>query len=422
MNTSDGNRALTVALPQDNETLASAARSLDDGFLAMLGHEMRNPLSALSNALELWPSMMPDALQMEELRRLMLRQVEQLVRFSDDLVNAARGEHTLAFRRGRVDLKRIVDAACEEVRPFAERRGHKLTVNLPVEPILVFGDSLRLIQAFANLLQNAVKFTERNGNLDVAVERQAERTAIRVRDNGVGMLPHRLPSIFEAHPERLREYGIANDGLGIGLPLVKRIIDEHGGIVTAHSDGPGLGSVFTVFLPALSAAPGCPLPLSPSAGVVPNRSRRQLPNQRIMVVDDQKCLADLLAKMLRSLGQTVTVSDNGASAIQITLEERPEVVFLDIVMAGLDGYEVARRLREHPALDGMRLVAVSGRGDENSKRQAFEAGFDDYLVKPVSISELAELLERELTVTPLTNTTARSKGNPRSSPKHWNIK
>jgi CheY-like chemotaxis protein/two-component sensor histidine kinase len=420
MNTSYERRASLVDATQNSETSSLAASSRDDGFLAMLGHEMRNPLSALSNALELWPSTMRDASQMDELRRLMKRQVEQLLRFSDDLVCAARGEYQLAFHRNQVDLKRIVEAACEEVRPFAERRGHKLTVRVPAEPILVYGDSLRLIQVFANLIQNAAKFTVGKGSLDVFVEELGDLAVIRVRDNGTGIELIRLPSIFDAHQERAWQYGIANDGLGIGLPLVKRIVEEHGGNITAHSDGPGYGSTFTVFLPTMSSAPG--YKPSPSPPVASSRSQRQLPNHRILVVDDQRCLAGLLAKMLRSLGQTVTVCDSGVTAIQIALDERPEVILLDIVMASLDGYEVARRLREHPALDGMRLVAVSGRADENSKRQAAEAGFDDYLVKPVSISELAELLERELTVAPLTTSAARSQRNSRTSLKHRKTK
>jgi CheY-like chemotaxis protein/two-component sensor histidine kinase len=393
MNTFYENRASQVDPPQASETPFLAADSRVDGFLAMLGHEMRNPLSALSNALELWSSTTPDALELAGLRSLIQRQVEQLVRFSGDLVNAARGERTLAFRRREMDLKRTVEAACEEVRPYAECRGHTLTVNLPEEPMLVYGDALRLIQAVANLVQNAAKFSGRNGAIDVVAKRQGDWAAVTVRDNGAGIELHRLPSIFEAHPEQSREYGAANDGLGIGLPLVKKIVDEHGGHLTAQSDGLGFGSIFTVFMPMPSVVPDSELPVSPSLAIAHSRSSRQLPNQRILVVDDQRCLAGLLAKLLRSLGQVVAVSEDGASAIQIALDERPDIVFLDIVMRGLDGYEVARRLRAIPALDGVRLVAVSGHSDDRSKFLAFEAGFDDYLVKPVSISELIELLE-----------------------------
>jgi CheY-like chemotaxis protein/two-component sensor histidine kinase len=336
---------------------------------------------------------MPDALQMDELRSLMLRQVEQLVRFSEDLVSEARGDHALTFRRDQVDLKRIVESACEEVRPFALRRGHTLTLNTPADPIVVSGDALRLIQAFANLVQNAAKFMERNGCFEVTVDRQGEWATVRVRDNGRGIESHRLPLIFGAHPERVHEYGLANDGLGIGLPLVKRIVEEHGGNITALSDGAGQGSAFTVFLPIQSAVLQCQLPLVPPLAVGNNGISRQLRARQIMVVDDHQCLAGLLAKMLRSLGQAVTISNDGAAAIEIAREMRPEIVLLDIVMCGLDGYEVARRLRKIPALDGVRLVAVSGRSDERSKRLALEAGFDDYLVKPVSMSELVILLE-----------------------------
>jgi CheY-like chemotaxis protein len=399
MNASYGNPASNVDASNEIETPSLAVSSRNDEFLAMLGHERRNPLSALSGALELWPITIPDSVQSDGLRDLMLQQVEQLLRLSNDLVNAARGAHSLDFRRDQVNLKRPIAAACEEVRPFAERRGHKLKLNLPAEPLIVCGDALRLVQVFANLVQNAAKFTGENGKLDIVVERHGEWAAVRVRDNGKGIEPRRLALMFAVHPPQARTSEHGNDGLGIGLPLVRRIVEEHGGNVTAHSDGPGQGSVFTVILPLLNIATGDKPPVSPHSEH--HRGTPHLPNQRIVVVDDQRCLAEMLAKMLRSLGQTVTVSENGASAIQIALDERPEVIFLDIVMCGLDGYEVARRLRGHAALDGVRLVAVSGHSDQRSKRLAFEAGFNNYLVKPVSMSELVKLLECATITTPI---------------------
>lgn len=364
-----------------------------EDVLATLGHELRNPLCALSHVLEIWPSAKQDPVQMEQLRSIMQRQVRQLTCLSEDLLDSAgsmQGKFTL--RREHVPLGQLIDGACEEVRPFINRCGHALTVQLPTEPIAVYGDPSRLLQVFANLLQNAAKFTNQNGSLCVAVESQDGMAAVRVRDNGPGIEEHRLPAIFDPMTPVNGEHRPANAGLGIGLRLVRTFVELHGGSVAVHSAGPGQGSEFTVLLPLSDdAAPvRQPAPRQPVVG--PDGHGHQPPMHRIVVVDDDRSMRELLARLLRMIGQSVTVASHGEMAVRMVLELRPQVVFLDLMMHGMGGCEVARQLRSHPELAGLVLIALSGNADEASRRQADEAGFDRYLVKPAGLSELVEAL------------------------------
>ena len=364
-----------------------------DEFLATLGHEMRNPLSALSNALQVWPDALHDPAQMEALRHIMLRQVRQLTRLSDDLLDVARIAHgKLELRREYVELRQLIDGACEEVRPFIDDCGHALTVNVPTEPLVVFGDPSRLLQVFANLIQNAAKFTGRNGSLCITAEPRERMAVVRVRDNGPGIDERLLPAIFEAFTQADGARTSANDGLGIGLRLVKTIVELHGGSVAVWSQGLGRGSEFTVQLPVLNDAMHGKHPAQQQPAAGDDGHSQGLPAHRIVVVDDDRLPAELLAQMLRSIGQDVTVANCGATAIRTVLDARPQVVFLDIVMRGMDGCEVARQLRGHTELPGPVLIALSGNGDEDNKRRAMQAGFDKYLVKPTSIAVLAETL------------------------------
>jgi signal transduction histidine kinase len=244
---------------QRAENLLLDARRRTDEFLATLGHEMRNPLSALSNALQVWPT--HDPALMEELRGIMLRQVRQLTHLSDDLLDVARiAQGKLELRREQIGLRELIEGACEEVRPFIERCGHALTIKLPHEPITIHGDPSRLLQVFANLIQNAAKFTGRNGRLTVTVEAHQGMAVVRVRDDGPGIELDLLPLLFEVVPPVDKPRAPVNDGLGIGLRLVKTIVELHGGAVAAHSEGLGKGSEFTVQLPASVGAPPGQLP------------------------------------------------------------------------------------------------------------------------------------------------------------------
>jgi CheY-like chemotaxis protein/two-component sensor histidine kinase len=374
------------------ETPQRAANRRIEKVLATLGHEIRNPLSALSHALEIWPSVQNDQTEMAELRSLMQRQVRQLIRLSDDLMDGSRiAQGEFILRREHVLLRQLIDDACEQVRPFVDRCGHALTVTVPDEPIAVYGDPSRLLQVFANLIQNAAKFTGRNGRLCVTVERLDGMAVVQVCDNGPGIEEHMLSEIFEAFAQVKGTHGPENDGLGIGLRLVKTIVELHGGSIAARSAGLGQGSEFTVLLPLSDDRGLGHRPAAQPVAEVNGHGRRPSAYQ-IVVVDDDRSIGELLASLLHTIGHSVTVADNGATAVRMVLDERPQVVFLDLVMHGMDGCEVARQLRDKPELDGLVLIALSGYGDEESRRRAEEAGFDKYLVKPIGIATLAETL------------------------------
>lgn len=377
---------------QAEKRFLEAMRRMDD-FLATLGHEMRNPLSALSNALEVWPSAKHDPELMEELRGIMQRQLRQLTRLSDDLLDVARiAQGKLELHREHVEVRQLMDAACEEIQPFIDCLDHTLSAEMPAEPVVIYGDTSRLLQVFANLIQNAAKFTPRNGSLCVTVESQNGVAVARVRDNGRGIEPHRLPAIFDRASPMNEPHASHNEGLGIGLQLVKAIVELHGGDVTARSKGLGHGSEFIVRLPLADiAANALSLPMKRHNSKRDGEVRRPH-TYRVLVVDDERSSAELLAQMLRSLDQSVTVAYNGTMAIQMVLEERPQIVFLDIVLHDIDGCEVARQFRERVELDGLVLIALSGNGDEENIRRAMSAGFDKYLVKPTSHAVLAEVL------------------------------
>jgi CheY-like chemotaxis protein len=263
---------------------------------------------------------------------------------------------------------------------------------MPSWPVFVYGDSSRLIQAFANLIQNAAKFTERDGLLEISVAGQDGTAVIRIKDNGAGFAEHMRTTIFEAFTQVEGNVPLGQRGLGIGLRLVKTIVELHGGTVTARSEGLGQGSEFTVQLPAVDGASPVPPEVADPTAARGDVRAEAPPAHRIVVVDDDRSSAELLARMLRSIGQTVWVANDGATAIRTVLEERPQIVFLDIVMRGLDGCDVARALRGHLELDGLVLITLSGSGDEVTRRRALDAGFDKYVVKPTSIAALAEML------------------------------
>ena len=360
-------------------------------FFATLGHEMRNPLSALSYAIEVWPGCEADPIRLGKLRLTMRRQVSQLIRLSDELQDVARiAQGKLQLRREHVSLTRSIEEACEQIRPFIDRCGHAMTVRFPSEPVWVDGDRSRLIQVFANLIQNAAKYTDGNGSLSVTVESQGETAVVRVCDNGQGIEPRLLPSIFDRFVQDSQTIGIDRGGLGLGLTLVKTIVELHGGTVAAESAGSGQGSEFAVHLPRLNDSPHNPQTAAPPHVAGPNRPLS--PAYRIVVVDDDRSNRELLARLLLNRGQSVSVAGDGATAVRMVLDERPQVVFLDLMMRDMDGYEVARRLRGEPQLTGLVLIALSGSGDEGSREQAREAGFDNYLVKPASVATLVEAL------------------------------
>lgn len=373
-------------LRQRASELAEAARRKDE-FLAMLAHELRNPLASISNALEVWPLVENNPAEVDELRALMDRQSRQMIRLIDDLLDVSRiTRGRIKLRRDKVDLATAVEGAIESVRPFLDSCKHRLDVDLPDTPIAVDGDVGRLVQIFGNILHNAAKYTPPGGHIAVRINRAGESVVVRIRDNGPGIPREMLAAIFDMFIQVDQTLDRAHGGLGLGLTLVRSLVELHGGTVEAKSAGPGAGSEFVIRLPV---APDSPRSDEPRSEPPPPAS---LATWRVLVVDDVRALAKTLALMLRSLGQETRIEHDGPSAIQAARDFAPQVIFLDIAMPGMDGYEVARRLREEPAVRNAILVALTGFGQEEDRRKAFEAGFDYHLVKPASIDALQQIL------------------------------
>ena len=374
---------------QMEEALGDADRRKDE-FLATLAHELRNPIAPLSNALQLWPTVENDRQQMEELRAMMERQMQQMIRLIDDLMDVSRiTRGKIQLRLQPVDLGTVIAGAVEAIQPMIESRAHELTVNVQDEPLIVQGDVARLTQTLGNLLQNAAKYSGRNGKIAITAWRQGDEALVSVRDNGPGIPRHMLAQIFEMFEQVDQTLDRSFGGLGLGLTLVKRLVELHGGSVEAYSDGPGSGSEFVVRLPVADhAAPARAESRRPGQA----NSTNGLPQHRIVVVDDVAASAKTLGMMLESIGQEVHIAQDGPSAIDRVLAVRPDVVFLDIAMPGMNGYEVARQLRGNDQLRSVSLVALTGYGQEEDRRRAIEAGFHHHLTKPASIDQLVRLL------------------------------
>jgi PAS domain S-box-containing protein len=359
-----------------------------DQFLAVLAHELRNPLSPVSNALQLMPHVMNDREELEHLRVVMERQVHQMVRLIDDLMDVPRiTRGKINLRRERVDLRGVIEGVVESVQPMVESQSHHLTVTLAEEPLDVNGDAARLTQVISNILNNAMKYSVRNGAIAVSACRSGEFVVARIRDDGPGIPPHLLAEIFEPFRQIDRSLDRSQGGLGIGLWLTRQLVEMHRGTVEARSEGTGKGTEFVVTLPAAAPvddedAPRTPLPAP--TGVIDRH--------RILVVDDFEESAETLVTVLQTIGQEAVAVYDPMVAIEWTLANHPDVVFLDIAMPGLDGYGVARRLREHPELRDTVLVALTGYGQQGDRKRALEAGFDVHLTKPSDIGAIKDLL------------------------------
>ncbi len=366
-----------------------------DEKLAILGHEIRGPLSALSYALEALPSSMDDPRLTENLLKIMGRQVSQLTRLCNDLLDSgriARGQ--LAIQLGVVNLSETLQNACEEIKPFLDQCGHTVTVALGDKPLTLMGDDSRLTQVFANVLHNSAKFCARYGRLHVSVENENGAAVIRFHDNGRGMSAQELRNLFVPDkPLRIRSEA-GGEGLGIGLRLAKTIVELHDGTIEAFSEGLGHGSTFVVRLPGVSEISAEKIDaLSLDCTGFGGRGV-PLPRYRIVVVDDDRSMRLLMSRLLEKLDQSVTVADNGDTALKSISEIRPHVVFLDLQMHGISGHNVARRLRSRVELNSTVLIALSGSADAASRKRAAESGFDQYLVKPTSMAELTQTLRR----------------------------
>jgi signal transduction histidine kinase/integral membrane sensor domain MASE1/ActR/RegA family two-component response regulator len=362
-----------------------------DEFLAMLGHELRNPLAPLRNAVHLLgvPGASPASL--ERAREVMERQIDTLRRLVDDLLDVSRitrGKIQLSI--GRVDLVNVVHAAVETVRPMVESQRHALSVSVRDGAMEIDGDATRLEQVLANLLNNAAKYTEPGGRIWIDVARDGDAACVRVRDTGIGIAPELLPRVFEMFTQADRSLARSKGGLGIGLTLVRRLVELHGGTVTAHSDGVGRGSEFLVRLPARSGSPAADRAPADAPASVPSGGTRR----RVLVVDDNGDAAETLAAVLRAWGHDACTARDGPSALEVAARFAPDTFLLDIGLPGMDGYELARRLRADERHRAALLVALTGYGQAEDRRLSREAEIDHHLVKPVDLEELARLLHR----------------------------
>jgi PAS domain S-box-containing protein len=369
------------------EALREADRRKDE-FLAMLAHELRNPLAPLRNAVQLLKVAGSDGAAVARARALMERQVEYLVRLVDDLLDVSRVlRGKVQLRRERLALAAAVGRAVEIAQPAIDAGGHALEVELSEEPVWLEGDPIRLAQVIANLLTNAAKYSERAGRIWLSGGREGTEAVVRVRDTGVGISAELLPHIFQLFVQADRSRGLAQGGLGVGLTVVRSLVELHGGRVTAHSEGPGRGSEFVVHLPAVPQAAGEPEARFGPALAAP-------PRRRVLVVDDNVDAAESLGELLRLEGHEVRVAHDGPSALEAAAVGRPELVVLDLGMPGMDGFEVARRLRRLPGLEGVVVVALTGWGQDDDRRRSREAGFNHHLVKPAGPEAIQQLLAK----------------------------
>lgn len=395
----DGEIAMWVGTNTDihdqkqSEAMLREEHHRKDQFLALLAHELRNPLAPLSNAIQVFPSVQNDPAHCTTLLGIMQRQVRQMTRLIDDLLDLARiTTGRMRLRRERIVVENVVSAAVEAVQPLVCERQHKLTVRLPEEELWLDADSARLAQILINLLHNAAKYTDSKGQLSLDVERSGTDVLFRVRDNGAGIAREMLVKIFDLFMQIDLTLDRAQGGLGIGLTLVRTLVELHDGSVTASSDGIGKGSEFIVRLPLLNVTA-----LPPSSTNGEHRTQLMpstLPVLHILVVDDVQASAKTFALMLQTLGQVVEVAFDGPTAISLAKEKQFDLVFLDIAMPGMDGLEVARRLRSIPEFGGTMLVALTGFGQEEDRVHSLHAGFNDHLTKPTSLDLLKEVLLR----------------------------
>jgi CheY-like chemotaxis protein/two-component sensor histidine kinase len=319
------------------------------------------------------------------------RQVEHLTRLIDDLIDISRiNRNSLQLRTQRIELAEVVNSAVESSRPLIEQRGHVLEVTLPSEPVFLDGDLVRLAQVFLNLLNNAAKYTEPGGRIRLTAERQGDEVTVRVADTGVGIPAEKLPHLFELFFQVDRSLERSQGGLGVGLSLVQRLVELHGGRVDAHSDGVGQGSVFNVRLPVRDETRGAPSGLEPGG----NGAARPPAARRILVVDDNRDSADLLAMLLQLAGNDAHAAYDGVEAVEAARRLRPDVALLDIAMPRLSGYDACRVIRAEPWGRQMTLIALTGWGQDADRRRTEEAGFDAHVVKPVDPDTLLSLLDR----------------------------
>jgi PAS domain S-box-containing protein len=368
--------------------LQEAAQRKDE-FIAMLAHELRNPLAVIGNSLQLLR--LDDSLSpsVEKLREIMEQQSNHLTRLVEDLLDASRiTRGSIELRRETIDLASVVANAVQTARPLIDDAGHHLAVTLPSTPVLLNADPVRITQVLSNLLTNSAKYTPSGGQIWLTGRRKDGGAQLSIRDTGVGIPADMLPHVFDMFTQVESSLSRARGGLGLGLALARKLVELHGGRIEAHSDGKGKGSEFVVWLPTDAVSAQLSTHLQASELI---RTSVEVP-RKVLVVDDMKAAAFVLSSLLAKLGHRVETARHAAAALDAVDKQRPDVVFSDIGMPDIDGYELARRLRQMPNMAGVVLVALTGYGQEKDRQRAVEAGFDYHLVKPVSLGALEELM------------------------------
>ena len=374
---------LEEELRQRLDQLATADRHKNE-FLAMLAHELRNPLAPVRNALHILKMPGIDRYIVEQAQGVLDRQVGQMVRLVDDLLDVSRiVRGRIELRPERLEISTIVKRALETAQPTIDAHGHQVLVSLPSQPVFVQADLVRLSQVISNLLINAAKYTPQASQIRLTAERAGNEVVLRVQDSGSGIAPELLPHIFDLFVQANRSLARSEGGLGVGLTLVKRLVEMHRGSVSAASPGPGQGSEFCVRLPVLSERPVADKE-RPARPTAPS----DLPSRKVLVVDDNVDAAESAAMLLRLWGHEVRTVHDGPSVFQVVRDFQPEVILLDIGLPGMTGYEVAQRLRAQPEFESLVLAAMTGYGREEDRRRSQEAGFDVHLTKPLDPHKL----------------------------------
>jgi len=365
-----------------------------DVFLATLAHELRNPLAPLTAAVQLIAADPDRREQIGQLAAMMSRQLDQLVRLIDDLLDVSRiTSGKLNLRSEPANLAECIQGAIDQSRPLIESRQHTLHVDLSAEPLVVRGDKVRLAQIVSNLLINAAKYTPPGGRIELAASRRADDVEIVVRDNGIGIPLPMQSRIFQLFAQIDSSTTRSSGGLGIGLTIVKTLVEMHRGAIRAQSEGPGRGSTFTIRLPLIVAPPASAKDSAPDSVPAPAEpANGPLQELRVLVVDDNESAAHLMSRLLQKLGQEVHVASSGPVALTELPQLQPDIVISDVAMPGMSGYDLAREIRRLDLPQRPYLVAVTGYGQESDRQEALAAGFDKHLTKPVGVDTLEQLL------------------------------
>ncbi len=380
-------------LLEESRGQAAALQEADrrkDEFLATLAHELRNPLAPLRNGLQVLKLAEGDVERTTAARELMERQLSHMVRLVDDLLDISRiSQGKFELKRDRVSVSSVVEAAIEASRPTLEAGGHSFTLSLPNQPLLLNADPTRVAQMVSNLLTNAGKYTPDGGRIELSVFADDTDVFFRVKDTGVGIPSEMLPRVFEIFTQVGRTLDRAQGGLGIGLALVKQLVDMHSGSISAESEGVGRGSTFTIRLPHDSRKAGVVESLASHSKVT---TPATLDSRRVLIVDDNIDGAESMATLLELSGHTTRTAHSGPDALEAVRDFRPEVVFLDIGLPGMDGYEVAQRIRAESQVERPMLIALTGWGSHDDRERSRNAGFDHHMTKPIELAQLEQIL------------------------------